>query len=352
MREVRRQARRDDLLDEFLLRELGTLRRGYAVGLGVLVAVGVAIGATRIGRGSMSSAMGIITHARPGWLLVAAVGFAVALLTSAAAWRVGLRACGGGACFTQVSARYAIGSLVNAVAPAHLGGAVRLGLLSRTLPGEDRLWRAGGVGASVAAVRTLALAALIVAAAGVGRVPAWPAPVLALTVLCLLIACTRISERAAGRLASLLQIFRSCARSPREAASLVAWIGSSFAARLAAAGAVGIALGVPRPVWVALVLVAAIALAGVLPLTPGNFGAGAGAAALALHGLGVGGATSLALGLAFQAVETFVGMTLGLVGAALLAAPGTQVRRWSFAAAGAAVVLTAATLGIASVDLV
>src|SRR6266545_3143448 len=98
------------LFDELALRGLGTLSRGYAVGLGLLVVVGAAIGATRIGRGSMSSAMTILTHARPGWLLVAGVGFAVALLSSAAAWRAGLRACGGRACATQVSARYGIGS--------------------------------------------------------------------------------------------------------------------------------------------------------------------------------------------------------------------------------------------------
>jgi hypothetical protein len=43
---------------------------------------------------------------------------------------------------------------------------------------------------------------------------------------------------------------------------------------------------------------------------------------------------------------------LGLGGAAALAAPGTPARRWSLAAAGAAAVLVAATLGITSVDLV
>ena len=83
------------------------------------------------------------------------------------------------------------------------------------------------------------------------------------------------------------------------------------------------ALGVPHPIWVAVVLLAAMALAGLLPLTPGNFGAGAGAATLALHGTGVGLGVSLALGVAFQAVETFAGVTLGLAGAAVLAAPGT-----------------------------
>jgi hypothetical protein len=112
------------------------------------------------------------------------------------------------------------------------------------------------------------------------------------------------------------------------------------------------AFGISDPVSVAVVLLAAIALAGVLPLTPGNIGAGAGAATLALHGTGVGVDVALALGIAFQAIETCTGMMLGVAGAALVSAPGTRMRRWSFAMAGAAAVLVAASVGIASVDLV
>jgi hypothetical protein len=95
-----------------------------------------------------------------------------------------------------------------------------------------------------------------------------------------------------------------------------------------------------------------MAVSGIVPLTPGNFGTGAGAATLALHGAGVGLGSALAVGVAFQAVETFAGVTLGLAGAAVLATPGTPLRRWSFAAAGVATIVTAAALGIASVDLV
>jgi hypothetical protein len=45
-------------------------------------------------------------------------------------------------------------------------------------------------------------------------------------------------------------------------------------------------------------------------------------------------------------------MTLGLGGAAVLAAPGTRTRRWSMAAAAAATaaVLVATALGVASID--
>jgi hypothetical protein len=95
-----------------------------------------------------------------------------------------------------------------------------------------------------------------------------------------------------------------------------------------------------------------MALAGLLPLTPGNFGAGAGAATLALHGTGVGLGVSLALGVAFQAVETFAGVTLGLAGAAVLAAPGTRIRRWSLVAAATAAIMVATALGVASIDFI
>ena len=341
---------RTGFFDELALGQLGSMRRSYAVGAGLFVAAGVAIGMTRLGRGTLSSAFADLARAQPGWIVAAASFFALGLLASAAGWRVGLRACGGGAGFTQISARYAIGSLVNSLAPAHLGGAVRLGLLSRTLPGDDRLWRAGGIAASVAAARTLVLAALIVPAAVVGRIPLWPAPLLALAVVVVLSLGTRFSARTAGRIGSLLQIFRSIGRSPREGAALFGWIGCSCVARVAAAVAIAIALGVAHPILVAVVLLAAMALAGVLPLTPGNFGAGAGAATLALHGTGVGLGAALALGFAFQAVETFVGISLGLGGAAVLAAPGTRTRRWSMAAVATAALLVATAVGFASID--
>jgi len=338
------------LFDELGLGQFGSMRRKYAVGAGLFLAAGIAIGVTRLGRGTLSSAFGDLARAQPGWIVAAASLFAFGLIASAAGWRVGLRACGGSTGFTQISARYTIGSLVNSVAPAHLGGAVRLGLLSRTLPGDDRLWRAGGIAASVGAARTLVLAALIVPAGAVGRIPMWPAPLLVLGVGVVLFLGTRFSARTAGRLGSLLQIFRSVGRSPREGVVLFAWIGCSCVARVAAAVAIAMALGVPHPVWVAVVLLAAMALAGLLPLTPGNFGAGAGAATLALHGTGVGLGAALALGFAFQAVETFVGVTLGLGGAAVLAAPGTRTRRWSMAAVASAAVLVATALGVASID--
>lgn len=339
-------------LEELSHGQVGALRRSSVLGAGLLVGVAVVAVGTQVGRGNLSQVLDVLGGVQLRWAVLAAVGFGVALLCTAAAWGVGLRACGGRAGFAQVAARCAIGSLVNSVAPAHLGGAVRIGLLSRTLPGEDPVWRTCGVGAAVAVARAVALALLVLGAAAVGRIPLWPAPLLLVCMVGLTAVCVQLSKRVAGHVGSLLQTFRNQVRSPRKGLDLFGWIACSFAARLAATVAVVAAFGIPHPVSVAVVLLAAIALAGLVPLTPGNIGAGAGAATLALHGTGVGLDVALALGIAFQAIETFTGMTLGVAGTAVVSAPGTRMRRWSFALAGAAAVLVAASVGIASVDLV
>lgn len=323
------------------------MRRSSALGLGLLGAVAVIAAAATFGRGTLTQALSTLGGLHPGWLLLAIVGFGAALVSSAIAWGAGLRACGGAATSVDLAARYAVGSLVNSVSPAHLGGAVRIGLLSRTLPGSDPVLRTCGVGAAVGAARAFVLAALLFGAAALGDVPLWPAPIVVVAVLALLWAARRWSTRVAGRVAAALEVFRS----PRTAVDLVGWVTCSFAARLGAAVAVVMALGIHHPLSVAVVLLAAMALAGLLPLTPGNFGAGAGAATLALHGTGLGAGVALALGMTFQAVETCTAFFFGVAGTAALAAPGTRLRRWSLATVGVAAVVLAASVGVVSVDL-
>ena len=322
--------------------------RSSLLGFALLAAGLFALGLTHFGRGSVDQALAALEGAHPGWLLLAGAGFAGGLLCSAAAWRAGLSACGGEAGFTDVAARYSIGSLVNSAAPAHVGGAVRIGLLSRTLCGSDPLWRACGVAPTIAVARTFGLAALVFAAAAVGRLPLWPAPLLLLVVAVSLVVCMRLSTRVAGRVGAVLQAFRS----PRAAFDVFSWVTCAWAVRVAATVAVVSALDIPRALPVAIVLVAAVALAGVLPLTPGNIGAGAGAATLALHGTGVPVGTALALGIALQAVETCTAVVLGVSGAAVISAPGTRVRRWSLVLVSVMAVGLAASVGVATVDLV
>ena len=329
-------------------RYLRSVRHISALILGLLAAAAAIAAAATFGRGTLTQALGTLEGVHPGWLLLAIGGFGVALVCSAMAWGAGLRACGGEAPAVDVAARYSVGSLVNSFSPAHLGGAVRIGLLSRTLPGDDAVLRTCGVGAAVGAARALVLAVLVFAAAAFGDVPLWPAPIVVLVVLALLWAGTRWSKRVAGHVASALEAFRS----PRTAVDLTGWVACSFAGRLGASVAVVLALGIPHPLAVALVMLAALALAGLLPLTPGNFGAGAGAATLALHGTGVGVGTALGLGMTFQAAETCTAFLFGLAGSATLATPGTRLRRWSVAAAGVAVLALATSVGVVTVDLV
>jgi uncharacterized membrane protein YbhN (UPF0104 family) len=344
--------RRRGFLPDLSHRQLDAVRRSAVLGAALLVAFAAVAAGTAVGRGRLTDVLQVLGGVQPVWLLLAGAGFAVSLLSSAAAWDVGLRACGGRSGFVQVAARCSIGSLVNSVAPAHLGGAVRVGLLSRTLPGDDPVWRTCGVGVAIAVTRALVLALLVLAAAAVGRIPLWPAPLLVVGIVSVTVICVQLSKRVAGHVGSVLETFRNQLASRRRGLDLFAWIACSFAARLAATIAVVAALGIAHPVSVAVVLLAAVALAGVVPLTPGNIGAGAGAATLALHGTGVGLDVALALGIAFQAIETCTGMMLGLAGAAVVSAPGTRMRRWSFATVGAAAVVVAASVGIASVDLV
>jgi uncharacterized membrane protein YbhN (UPF0104 family) len=322
--------------------------RSSVLGLGVLAASAAALAATQLGRGSVGNALAVLQQVRPGWLLLAGLAFGASLLCSAAAWDVGLRACGGSADYVDVAARYAVGSLVNSATPAHVGGALRVGLLSRTLPGRDPLLRACGVGTAIGAARAVGLGLLILAAAAVGRVPLWPAPIVIAVVAGAVAIGMRLSTRVAGRVGALLQAFRS----PRHALELSRWTAYSYVFRVGAGVAIVASLGIPSPLTVALVLLGALALAGFLPLTPGNFGAGAGAATIALHGTGVGVADALALGVTFQAVETCVSLLLGLAGSAMLAAPGTRLRRWSFATVAVGALALAATVGVVSVDLV
>ena len=59
-------------------------------------------------------------------------------------------------------ARYGVGSLVNTFVPFRAGDAVRIGLFSRALPTEKRLWTTGGAFAALGAARAVVLGALVV----------------------------------------------------------------------------------------------------------------------------------------------------------------------------------------------
>jgi hypothetical protein len=121
----------------------------------------------------------------------------------------------------------------------------------------------------------------------------------------------------------MLDVVRGLAARPAAAIELIAWVGACTAATILASACVGAALGVPHPVAAALVIVPAMELAKMLPITPGNVGLTSAAVAVALHAHGVPGEAAVAAGITLHAVETVVGLGFGAAGALSLA-PAVQ----------------------------
>jgi uncharacterized membrane protein YbhN (UPF0104 family) len=302
-----------------------------SVGALILIATSPQLLGDRVG-----DALAGVLAVSPVWLWAAALAFATSLAASGCAWRSALARCGGNLSRTDAAARYGIGSLLNAVAPAKLGSAVRFALFSRTLEAEGRLWTTGGVAASVGAARSLWLALLLVFAAASGVLPLWPLAVLAgVLALALAVALVARDTRPNARIGHALDAFRALRRSPRATAELVGWAGLAAAARVGAATAIAAAFGIDQPLLAALLVVPALDLAGLLQLTPGNIGVASAAIAFALHAHGVGSGTALSAGIAFSAVETATSLAFGTGSALFLFAGARTAPRWSLAAVGA-----------------
>ena len=298
--------------------------------------------------GRVRDAVGGLGDAEASWLWLAAAALAAMQAASGLAWNSALGACRGAPGRGQAMARYAVGSAANALAPAHVGSGLRIALFARITSGEAACWRVTGTAAAVSAVRCVWFAALVVVGAALGAVPAWPLLLLgAFAIVAALAAVVSRRIRSEARLAHLLDAFRELTASPGALARVAALTAAGMAAKLAAAACVAASLGVERPVVAALVIVPAVELAAVLPLTPGNIGVSSAAVALALASLGVAPDTALAAGIAFGALETLAALAAGAAGMLLLTAPRVRpmVRRAAVGTAlGAvswAIVLTA-----------
>jgi uncharacterized membrane protein YbhN (UPF0104 family) len=314
-------------------------KRALLVGGLTLVALGVVTTRPHVLGDHVGNALAGLAAASPGWLWLAGVAFLLFIVCTACAWRAGLAACGGGCQLGDASARYAVGSLVNALAPAGAGAATRVAFFSRTLPGRERLLTAASISAAIGVARTPALALLVLGAAVTAGFPLWPVAALAAAasaaVLAGFFARRRIPR---GRIAHVLDGFRSLARSPRAAGALVGWVSLAMVARISAAAAIAAALGIDNPLRAALVMVPALALAGAVQITPGNIGVGSGAIAVGLHLIGVDGGTAIATGIAFQAVESTVSLLAGCSALVYLA----RVPAWTLRLAGATACLALA----------
>jgi uncharacterized membrane protein YbhN (UPF0104 family) len=294
--------------------------RGLAATAAILVALVVAVATPQILGTRVAAAFSALNTADPKWLWLAGIGFCIAVVSAAGSWRCAIRLCGGDLTLPDACARYGAGSLVNTFVPARAGDAVRLGLFSRVLPNRERLWTTGSAFGALGAARAVVLGALVIAGSAIGTLPIWPLFValglVAIAVAVSVFARGRNPEHRAGH---LLDAFRALGSNPAAGLRLVAWIAVSTAGRLAAASAVAAALGIHNPVAAAIVIIPALEVAGMIPLTPGNVGITSGAIAIAFQSQGVSFTNGLAAGIAFHAVETAVGLMFGIASAAWLA---------------------------------
>jgi uncharacterized membrane protein YbhN (UPF0104 family) len=300
----------------------------------------------------VASALSALGGANQVWLLLAVIGFVGAFACTVGAWRAGFAAAGGQITRQRAAAGLGIGQMVNSFAPAKLGDAVKIALLSRAIDAPGRLWTGGGVYAALAAARSLALALLVVIASIAGAVPLWP-----VFALCAMVAALALGGSLSGRvrrhprIEQVLAGFAALERSPRALATVLGWTLGMVAFRLAATVAVAAALGLPHPLLAALLILPALDVASAFPITPGSIGIGSGAVAVALAGTGIGMPQALGTGFAMQALETLVSISAGSLGALYLASEHAVIRRWTIrvAAVGGSVAL--ALVGYFLLDL-
>jgi len=285
--------------------------------------------------------------ARPGLLWLAGLSFAASFAASALAWRVGLRTCGSGLDRGDAVARYCIGSAVNAVTPARLGGAVRIGLYARTLEREGAVWTSSGLAAAIGAARGVWLFGLLVVAIAAGVLAAWiAAAVLALITVAGVLVVTSQRFRSGRRVAHALDAFRELGRSPRALITLVGWMGVATAARVGSATFAAASLGIHHPLAGALLVVPVVDFAATLPLTPGNAGVSSAAVAFALKAHGAASSVALSAGIALAGVETLTAIVAGTASALVLfASNGVPQRRIAMAGAGVALLALGGAFG-------
>jgi uncharacterized membrane protein YbhN (UPF0104 family) len=318
---MKKQRRLDGTLTQIRAR-IGP--RGITAAVVILLALLAAVATPQLLGHRVADALETAGAADPKWLWLAGLGFAVSVLTAAGSWRCAIGICGGRLSLPDSCARYGAGCLVNTFVPARAGDVVRIALFSRALPTTGRLWTTGGAFAAIGTARAFVLGALVAGGALAGLIPAWPLLIAAALVL-VGVGAMLVAKRTP---AHLLDAFRELARQPASAARLVAWIGLSTAARLTAATSVCAALGIRQPLGAAVVILLALDVASLVPITPGNVGVTSATIAAALQAHGSSFNSGLAAGIAFHAVELAVGLMVGTASLLWLAPyPSPNARR-------------------------
>ena len=291
--------------------------RKTLIGIASLAALGIG---AYISRHALGKAIDAVGAANPNWLYLAALAFFGATVAAAGSWCEAVGLAGGDTTLIDSCARYGAGSLVNTFVPFRAGDAVRIALFSRRIPHEHRVRATAGSFAALGAARAVVLTALVTAGTLAGAIPLWPLAVLAGLIAAAIAASYVARDHDAGH---FLDAFKSLDR--RSAPRLSAWMVASTVCRYLAAAAVCASLGIHAAFAGAIIILPALDLAGIFPVTPGNVGLTSGAIAVALKAHGVAFHDGLAAGLAFHAVETCVGLLFG-VAAAVWLAPAIKAR--------------------------
>jgi uncharacterized membrane protein YbhN (UPF0104 family) len=145
-----------------------------------------------------------------------------------------------------------------------------------------------------------------------------------------------------SRLRRLGETAAALVRRPSYGARVLGWVAIAASARIAAATAVAASVGIDEPLKAGVAVTAALALAALMPITPGSIGITSGAVSLVLVHAGATMSTAIAAGVLFHAVEAAVGVTMGLM-AAPFVLDASRVRRGTLRVAfvGAAAVMAA-----------
>jgi uncharacterized membrane protein YbhN (UPF0104 family) len=236
---------------------------------------------------------------------VVAAGFlhAAMLVASSLLWRRAFGAFGGRVGYADAFMRYGVGTFLNVLVPARAGGAVRIGLFSRSLGGERTVQRSGVAVLAIGVVRIASVTALLAAGAAAGLAPAWlaGAPVVVAAIAAL-----------AHRRLRLVREHLSL----RPASALLALAALASTCRCAAIGAALMAVGVHSPFAAAVIGLLGLELSVLMPLAPGLAGVGGAAVAVAIAAHGVPTATAVAGGVAFYVAEGVAGIVFGAVATA------------------------------------
>jgi len=264
---------------------------------------------------------GILVAARsaaPLPLSLAGIAYALSLGCAAASWRAILAGCGDRLPLADACGRYAVGSLANTLLPGRAGDAVRVGLFVRTLPARSpRLLLVAGAVAALGAARWTGLAALALCGAAGSTVAPLALPAAGAVALLPPCGAVLLARRGSRRAETLLAPLRLA--TPADRAAAAGLVAANLAARLAAAALVAVAFDLPHPLGGALLVVPALELAGIVPLTPANVGVAGSVAALAFHLRGAPAGAALAAGLTLHAIETATTLLCGGLAAAALA---------------------------------